>query len=65
MSKKNSKEPEITSWVVRFKATAIREVYCEGCTREQAENSTFEFAEGDEVEIECYDYEVTSVEPNN
>lgn len=51
-------------WVVRVKATSTREVYCENCTEDEARNNTWDHAVGDEVEIECTDYKVTSVEPN-
>lgn len=51
-------------WVVRLRATVVKEVAVKNCTREQAEKDPWEHAEGDEVEVCQEDYEVLSVEPN-
>lgn len=50
------------NWIVRIKATVIKDVYVEGCTASEAEENPFNHAT-DEREVEQIDYEVQSVKP--
>jgi hypothetical protein len=54
---------EKKSWLVRVKATIIKEVVCDDCTEAQAESDPFEHAI-DERELEQWDYTVESVKEN-
>lgn len=51
------------SWIVRLKCTVYKDVVCENCTEDQAEEHPYEFAT-DETETDQIDWEVLSVEPN-
>lgn len=61
MMKKRKSEP--TSWVVIAKCVITREIVCDDCTQQEAENDPFSFA-SDERELDQEDWEVMSVEPN-
>lgn len=52
------------NWIVRVKAQVTKDVYCVGCTEEQASTEPFNHAESEE-EVDQQDYEVISVEPND
>jgi hypothetical protein len=49
------------NWLVRIKASVDKEIYCEDCTQEEAENDPFEYAV-DERELSQDDFEVIGVE---
>lgn len=53
------------SYIVRVRATVIKELICDGrkLTEEIVRANPFEYAE-DETETEQVDYEVISVKPN-
>lgn len=52
------------NWEVTMQCTVRKLVYCENCTREEAEKDTWEYAT-DEREIEQIDWEVESITENN
>lgn len=52
------------SFIVRMRCGVTKEVVVDGCTEEQARANPFDFAI-DEREVDQYDFEVTSVKPNN
>ncbi len=55
-------KPELRSnWLVRVRATVIRQLYCENCTRYQAGHDPYEYAT-DETELSQDDWEVLGVE---
>lgn len=51
------------SWVVTMTCEVEKQVICNNCTKEQAENAPFEHAI-EEKELYQRDYSVTSVEEN-
>lgn len=51
-------------WIVRMRCGVVKEVNCDNCTEEQARTDPWEYVVGDETEIEQYDWEVMSIEPN-
>lgn len=51
------------SWIVKMTCTVTKQVICDGCTQEEAEENPFDFA-SDEVELEQIDWEVLDVRPN-
>lgn len=53
------------SFVVRIRATVIRDVVVEGCTEEQARSGELFNYSVDEIDIETTDFEVQSVMPND
>jgi hypothetical protein len=52
-----------SSWIVKMECTVIKEVICDDCTREDAENNPWDYAI-DETEIEQTGYDVLSVKEN-
>lgn len=48
------------SWIVQVVATVTKQVACKNCTREQARENPFDYAE-DETEIDQQDYRVIDV----
>jgi hypothetical protein len=58
-----AKRKQKGSWVVRVKATVIKDVVVEGCTEDEARENPWEHAI-EETEVEQTDWEVRSVEPN-
>lgn len=61
------KKTEKRNWQVTLKATVKKRLYCNDCTEEEARQNPYEHASAylEEVEIECEDYEVLNVEPND
>jgi hypothetical protein len=55
---------EKKSWIVRMEVTVLRDVICEGCTREQAEGNPFEYAIEETTDLDTKDWEVISVKEN-
>jgi predicted Fe-S protein YdhL (DUF1289 family) len=56
-------KPKKANWTVKVKCEVYKEVYCNNCTREQAETYPWDYAE-DERETEMVDWEVLKVELN-
>jgi hypothetical protein len=52
------------SWIVRARCTVTKDIYCEGCTEEEARLHPYEYSY-DEKEVDQYDYDVISVEEND
>jgi len=51
-------------WIVKLKCKTEREVYCNGCTEDQAGSDPYAYSVG-EVETNLIDWEVISVKPND
>lgn len=51
------------NWIVRMKCEVLKDIYVDNCTEEEARNNTFKYSTG-EQEVELFNWEVTSVEPN-
>ncbi len=51
------------NWVVRIRATVLKDVYCTGCTEAEAREQPYEHVE-DEEEVDQEDFEVLSVKPD-
>ena len=47
-------------WIVNIRCEIVKEVYCTNCTKEEAENDPWQFAD-DERELYQDDWEVMSV----
>ena len=52
------------NWVVKARCVVDKEVYCENCTKEEAEENPFLYSL-EELEIQMVDWEVDSVKENN
>ena len=55
---------KVGSWIVIVKCEVTKEIFCDGCTEEEARNETFEFSVGEKV-IDQQNFKVTNVNPNN
>jgi len=51
------------NWIVKVECIVTKEIYCNGCTQEQALADPFDFAV-DEREIGQDDWTVQSIQPN-
>lgn len=58
----NSKIPK-GNWIVKMKCVVEKDVFVSDCTREEAENNPWDYAEN-ENETSQVDWEVISVEEN-
>lgn len=52
------------NWIVRVKATVLKDIFVVNATEEAARTEPFEHAESEE-EVEQQDYEVIDVQPND
>lgn len=61
MPKRKEKAPR--SWIVRVTCTIVKEVVCEDCSKDEAQDRPWHFSV-DESEVEMIDWDVTDVTPN-
>lgn len=55
--------PKNSNWIVRVRATVLKDIFVENCTKEEAEANPFDHAESEE-EVEQQDYKVIDVTEN-
>lgn len=52
------------SWIVEIKAVVTKEVICEGCSEQQAQDNPFKYSVS-ETDMGLSDWDVISVTPND